>query len=70
MLWCSLELPQQAASNEYPQHRFTGRNKKDIMWIPLLSGAMNLIERDTGKNHHPCSDPWVGLGYRHISVTV
>ena len=30
----SLEVPQQGASNEYPQHIFLWRNKKDIMWIP------------------------------------
>ena len=24
------------ASNEYPQHMFSSRNKKNIMWIPPL----------------------------------
>ena len=30
MLWYSLEAPQRGASNEYPQHMFSLRNKKDI----------------------------------------
>ena len=32
----SLEAPQQGASNEYPQHMFSWRNRKNIMWIPPL----------------------------------
>ena len=32
----SLEVPQRGASNEYPQHRYSLRNKKNIMWIPPL----------------------------------
>ena len=30
MLWYSLEAPHRGASNEYPQHMFSWRNKKDI----------------------------------------
>ena len=30
MLWYSLEAPRRGASNEYPQHMFSSRNKKDI----------------------------------------
>ena len=30
MLWYSLEAPRWGASNEYPQHMFSRRNKKDI----------------------------------------
>ena len=30
MLWLSLEVPWWGASNEYPQHMFLLRNKKDI----------------------------------------
>ena len=41
MLWNSLEVPWQGASNKYPQHMFSYRNKKNIFLIPLLSGAMN-----------------------------
>ena len=26
--------------NEYPQHMFSCRNKKNIIWLPLISGAM------------------------------
>ena len=32
----SLEAPQRGASNEYPQHMSSLRNKKNIMWIPPL----------------------------------
>ena len=32
----SLEGPQWGASNEYPQHMFSLRIKKNIMWIPSL----------------------------------
>ena len=28
MLWYSLEMPRRGASNEYPQHMFSWRNKK------------------------------------------
>ena len=31
-----LEAPRWGASNEYPQHMFLWRNKKNIMWIPPL----------------------------------
>ena len=40
MLWVlnrsaySLEAPWRGASNEYPQHMFSSRNEKNIMWIP------------------------------------
>ena len=30
----SLEAPRWGASNEYPQHMYLSRNKKNIMWIP------------------------------------
>ena len=30
MLWVPLEAPQRGTSNEYPQHMFSSRNKKDI----------------------------------------
>ena len=36
MLWYSLEAPRRGTSNEYPQHMFSSRNKKNIMWIPPL----------------------------------
>ena len=32
----TLEAPRRGASNEYPQHMFSSRNKKNIMWIPTL----------------------------------
>ena len=35
----SLEVPCQGTSNEYPQHMFLRRNKKNILWRPLLSGC-------------------------------
>ena len=38
MLWYSLEAPQQGASNEYPQHMFAWRNKKNIsiFWMKKM----------------------------------
>ena len=36
MLWYSLEAPRRGASNEYPQHMFSLRNKKNIYRIPSL----------------------------------
>ena len=36
MLWYSLEAPRRGASNEYPQHMFSSRNKKNIYQIPTL----------------------------------
>ena len=32
----SLEAPHRGTSNEYPQHMYSSRNKKNIMWIPHL----------------------------------
>ena len=32
----SLEAPHQGASNEYPQHMFSWRNKKSIFYTPLI----------------------------------
>ena len=43
MLWYSLEAPQRGASNEYPQHMFSLRNKKNIMWIPPLICSFELL---------------------------
>ena len=36
ILWYSLEARHGGTSNEYPQHMFLWRNKKNIMWITLL----------------------------------
>ena len=45
MLWYSLEAPRWGASNEYPQHMFLLRNKKDICIFRLIccyvEGASN-----------------------------
>ena len=32
----SLEVPHRGTSNEYPQHIFLWRNKKNIYWVPTL----------------------------------
>ena len=40
MLWYSLEAPCGGASNEYPQHMFSWRNKKNINCYQLLSRPM------------------------------
>ena len=50
MLWYSSEAPRRGASNEYPQHMFSSRNKKIIMWIPPLiySYAKPLLSKIIG----------------------
>ena len=40
----SLEAPHRGASNEYPQHMFSCRNKKLFTWYLLLSGAMYMYD--------------------------
>ena len=41
---CSLEAPRRGASNEYPQHMFSSRNKKNIMWIPSLICSYETVQ--------------------------
>ena len=52
MLWYSLEVPQRGASNEYPQHMFSSRNKKDISIFSdeksALSVAMGNFKNSEG----------------------
>ena len=36
MLWVLIRSASTGGSNEYPQHMFSWRNKKNIMWIPPL----------------------------------
>ena len=43
MLWYLLEAPLWGASNEYPQHMFSWRNKKILTWYPLLSRPIILV---------------------------
>ena len=41
----SLEAPRRGASNEYPQHMYSLRNKKNIMWIPpLICGYAETVQ--------------------------
>ena len=42
MLWYSLEAPRRGASNEYPQHMFLWRNKKDISIFRLKKSALSV----------------------------
>ena len=42
MLWYSLEAPQHGASNEYPQHMYLPRNKKNIT-VKSLTDARAFI---------------------------
>ena len=39
-MWYSLEAPLRGASNEYPQHMLTWRNKKPVNLDTFLSEAM------------------------------
>ena len=41
MLWYSLEAPRRGASNEYPQHMFSSRNKKNIDTFWLQKSALS-----------------------------
>ena len=54
MLWYSLEVSQRGASNEYPQHMFSLRNRKIIMWIPPLicSYAKSNIQKEVRKHQY------------------
>ena len=44
------------ASNEYPQHMFSSRNKKTIIWIPLLicscAGQVEHLENSSHMGSH------------------
>ena len=41
MLWYSLEAPHRGASNEYPQHMFSLRSKKDISIFLMKKSALS-----------------------------
>ena len=43
MLWYSLEAPLRGASNEYPQHIFSWRNKKNIFLICPFSKSYVIL---------------------------
>ena len=45
MLWVLIRssLHLRGASNEYPQYIFSWRNKKNIIWIPILYRAMTSV---------------------------
>ena len=54
MLWYSLEVPRRSASNEYPQHMFSWRNKKNIMWVPpLICSYEDLVNQSQECNTWP-----------------
>ena len=52
MLWYSLEAPRRGTSNEYPQHMFSSRNKKNTDTFCLKthlikSYVLNFLNSDT-----------------------
>ena len=47
MLWYLLEAPQWGASNEYPQHMFSWRNKKNIYLITASYLELSIIQAET-----------------------
>ena len=49
MLWYSLEVPHQDTSNEYPQHMFLWRNKKNIFLIPCFIQSYDKISAELFK---------------------
>ena len=44
MLWYSLEAPRQGTSNEYPQHIFLWRSKKNIIFFFLLLKKVSYLK--------------------------
>ena len=81
--WYSLEVPRRGASNEYPQHMFSLRNKKIIntFWrkkVPyqeLCDIQQNLKSRyptdakylDTLSTYHTCPKIWNGPFYHLLT---
>ena len=61
----SLEVPRRGASNEYPQHMLSSRNKKKICGYPLLSVAMSsechAKTDQTAWMHVDLSLPWAHI---------
>ena len=49
----SSEAPHWGASNENSPHIFLWSNKKNIMWIPLLSGAITMVKKKQQKKKKP-----------------
>ena len=49
MLWYSLEAPPRGASNEYPQHMFLLRNKKDISIFRMKKAPYLLLCESSSK---------------------
>ena len=73
----SLEAPHRGASNEYPQHMFLSRNKKNIMWIPPLICSYVLEVNTFSNSESPChfntqSDLWFGrrCGLKNFKMAV
>ena len=48
MLWYSIEAPQRGTSNEYPQHMFLLRNKKNIdtFWLKKKNALSRAIDKE------------------------
>ena len=55
MLWYSLEVPQWGTSNEYPQHMFSSRNKKNIdtFWLEKKTLIKSYVKTLTTYNSYP-----------------
>ena len=81
MLWYSLEVPRRGASNEYPQHMYSLRNIKNIMWIPTLICSyafwlktvfcLGIPKRKCTDNQHAIIDPdQTDLQFRVLNVAV
>ena len=63
----SLEVPQQGASNDYPQHIFSCRNKKNITWTsPFISSYIPVLII-----YHDCCTVWmIASGDKSVSSSV
>ena len=63
----SLEAPRRGASNEYPKHMFSSRNKKNIFWIPPLICSYAIIQR---RNPNTPSSPILITGVWCLCVII
>ena len=84
MLCYSSEAHHKGASNEYPQHMFSWRNKKNTMWIPPLIWSYDVSNRKKEKklqikcfaqqksidicHIYPSSFQWVHVYTTYVSV--
>ena len=71
MLWYSLEAPRRGASNEYPQHMFSLRNKKNISIFRMKKAPYLLLWLPTRREGPQLQDPdWPILEYEYAAAAL